>query len=92
MSSFIVMLTYSNKTKYSKLLQYWAERDIRETWARMMKIESSRQTWTGQMDKWMNEQTDIVTPWAPDGAKKDLSWALVSLPLGQSLLNLLNQS
>ena len=30
-----------------------------------MKIESFRQNWTRRK----NEQTEIVTPWAPDGAK-----------------------
>ena len=34
-------------------------RDLRESWARMIKIDSSRQTWT-----W------LLIPWAPDRAKK----------------------
>ena len=67
-----------NKTKYFRLrLSYQVrlescetgerhKRDLKETWARMMKIESSRQTWT----IWANKQTYIVTPWAPDGANK----------------------
>ena len=32
-----------------------------------MKIKSSRQVWT----EWTNARTQIVTSWAPDGAKKN---------------------
>ena len=38
--------------------------DLRETWARMMRIDCSGQTW--------NEHTNLSISWAPDGAKKNL--------------------
>ena len=54
-----------NKTKYfrlrlsyTKIGQRAIKRDLRETWARMMKIESSWQTWTKRTDsrtKWLLE-------------------------------------
>ena len=46
----------------------WPKIDLRETWARKMKIHSSRRLdklWLWQTDR----QTDIATPRAPDGAK-----------------------
>ena len=47
------------------------------TWARTMKIDSSIQPRTRRMDV----QTDIVTPWAPDGAKN----AFISVKMMLSL-------
>ena len=45
-------------------------RDVGETWARKMKIPSSRQTMTVT-----DRQIDFVTPWDPDGAKnKTCQW------------------
>ena len=71
-----------NKTKYFRLrLSYeisqekanrdlwkaweWPKIDLRRTWTRKMKIQSSIQTMT-MTDK----ETEISTPWAPDGAKE----------------------
>ena len=45
--------------------------DCLKIWARMMKIDCSRQTDAGRTDRQTDGQTDIVTPWAPVGAKKN---------------------
>ena len=48
--------------------------DCLNIWAWIMKIDCSRQTWTAQMDGQINKRTNIVTAWAPVGAKNSLSY------------------
>ena len=63
---------YGDLEKYDELFKKY-ERDLKETWAREMKIESSRQTWNERTnkrtDEHTNERTKVSLSWAPDGAK-----------------------